>query len=212
MQSGSDDVLLLPDWSQLNDQRHTAKMDQTQLSHGDDIGDELYTALLVDAADGLPLAPMKLELLAVDGVHSARYEEPSERQHHLEQLRPTMQAARDWGFSKSVVHVVDREADAQSHFRRWQEDGEWFLVRADFTRKVEWTTASSHTERLRLPECCDHLAACGAFADAWSTRQAVRRLHRRSADRPRPPANRPRPNSGSRPTALSATGRQSYPR
>jgi hypothetical protein len=47
-----------------------------------------------------------------------------------------MQASRAWKLPKTLVHVIDREADSLAHYREWQARGHLFLVRADFTRKV----------------------------------------------------------------------------
>ena len=42
-----------------------------------------------------------------------------------------IRASRDWGVAKTLVHVVDREADSVRHLRAWAADGQVFLVRAD---------------------------------------------------------------------------------
>ncbi|MEZ6056961.1 MAG: hypothetical protein R3C01_09670 [Planctomycetaceae bacterium] len=131
-------VLLAHDWSKLAYRGHAAKTDQTQLTGSDDRGYDLDTALLISAENGQPLAPMSLELLAADGVHSTQHDRRSERTHHLQQLFPVMQASDNWNLSARIVHVIDREADAAAHFREWSAAGKQFLVRADFTRKVDW--------------------------------------------------------------------------
>lgn len=141
-ESGSPYVLLVHDWSKLAYPDHTSKTDQTQLSHRDDWGYELYTALLVDAEQGSPLAPMELQLLSSKGVHTTRHTRTAKAVHHLDQLLPTMQASRTWEIPRQMVHVIDREADSQVDFRKWSTAGELFLVRADFTRKVDWQGAS----------------------------------------------------------------------
>ena len=71
-ESSSPYVLLVHDWSKLSYKGHASKADQTQLSHEDDVGYEMYTALLVDAAQGNPLAPMELNLLSARGVDTTR--------------------------------------------------------------------------------------------------------------------------------------------
>lgn len=58
-----------------------------------------------------------------------------------------MRAARAWDVPRRMVHVIDREADSQVDFRKWSAEKELFLVRADFTRKVDWQGAS-----YQLPE------------------------------------------------------------
>ena len=48
-----------------------------------------------------------------------------------------MRASRRWNLDKSLLHVIDREADSVGHYRQWDDDGFKFLVRAD-DRKVIW--------------------------------------------------------------------------
>ena len=55
-------ALVVHDWSTLNYHRHTSKADQVLFSQGSDRGYELASALLVDAANGDPLAPQHDEL------------------------------------------------------------------------------------------------------------------------------------------------------
>src|SRR5436190_9465607 len=63
-------ALLVHDWSKVDYAGHRAKTDQVQLSHESDHGYELTTALLVDAANGMPVAPMELSLAAEAGQHT----------------------------------------------------------------------------------------------------------------------------------------------
>jgi hypothetical protein len=134
--SSSNYALMIHDWSKLSYLDHKSKKDQTRLSNSDDIGYEIYVALMADAADGSPLAPMEVELLSRKGVHTTRSEKLEKRKHHLDQILPMMQASRSWNLSKRVVHVIDREADALHHFRQWSADNQLFLVRCDESRKV----------------------------------------------------------------------------
>jgi hypothetical protein len=61
-ESSSDFVLLAHDWCKIDYGNHAAKADLRQLTHEHDIGYDLTTALLVDADDGVPLAPMQLHV------------------------------------------------------------------------------------------------------------------------------------------------------
>jgi hypothetical protein len=63
-------------------------------------------------------------------------------QPNLEQVLPTMEASRSWGLSKPILHVIDREGDSVDHYRRWDEQGHFFLIRAD-DRRVEWEGTST---------------------------------------------------------------------
>jgi hypothetical protein len=127
-------ALLVHDWCKLS--FTFGKRDLTQLTHATDIGYELTTALLVSADDGSPVAPMEIHLKTADGVISTRDPAPKDLPH-LEQVLPTMEASRWWNLDKSLLHVIDREADSVDHLRKWDAAGFKFLVRAD-NRRVQW--------------------------------------------------------------------------
>src|SRR5262249_50661457 len=84
-------ALLVHDWSKIDSASHTAKTDLGQLTHANDIGYELATALLLSSTDGSPLAPMELELTTADAVHSTRQKATRRKTDHLDQLLPRMQ-------------------------------------------------------------------------------------------------------------------------
>ena len=133
----ADFVLLVHDWSKLDYRRHTSKRDVIQLTHETDVGYELTTALLVDAKNGSPLGPMEMHLKTSPAVHSTRDPAALGDEHHREQILPTTEASAGWNLRSRIIHVIDREADSVGHFRRWDDAGHWFLVRAD-DRKVVW--------------------------------------------------------------------------
>ena len=109
-------ALLVHDWCKLS--FTYGKRDLTQLTHATDIGYELTTALLVSADDGSPLAPMEMHLKTAGGVISTRDPAAHDRPH-LDQVLPTMEASRGWELDKSLLHVIDREADSVDYFRKW---------------------------------------------------------------------------------------------
>jgi hypothetical protein len=127
-------VLLVHDWSKVDCASHSAKADVTQLSNHLDRGYELATALLVDAHDGAPLAPMDIRLRSADGDHVCDAESVQPVAHHLDQILPGMRKSDDWGLARTVVHIVDREADSLKHLRAWEADQRKFLVRANDRR------------------------------------------------------------------------------
>jgi Transposase DDE domain len=129
-------ALLVHDWSKLSFSFAQSKRDLAQLTHATDVGYELTTALLVRGDDGSPLAPMEVHLKTADGVLSTRHRAPKDLPH-LDQVLPTMKAAKAWGLSKPLVHVIDREADSVDHYRRWDAAGHRYLVRGD-DRRVRW--------------------------------------------------------------------------
>lgn len=158
-QSPSDFVLLVHDWCKIDYKRHTSKKDLRQITHKDDIGYDMTTALLVDAHDGRPLAPMQIHLKTADCVHSTAVEPLHQDWHHLDQLGPTMREAGDWGLDRTVVHVIDREADSLGEFRDWDEAGHRFLVRCD-ERRVLW-----NDEPWLISEIADHFDSEVLFDD-----------------------------------------------
>lgn len=49
-----------------------------------------------------------------------------------------MDQARRWHLGKTLIHVIDREADSVGHYRTWQAHGHLLVVRADDDRLVLW--------------------------------------------------------------------------
>lgn len=136
-QSDSKFVLLAHDWCKIDYKSHAGKTDVRQVTHQEDIGYDLTTSLLVDAANGNPIAPMQMHLKTADAVHSTGITSPDLNDHHLDQVQPIMEEAQSWGLDRQVVHVIDREADSLGRMRSWDEAGHHFLVRSD-DRRVLW--------------------------------------------------------------------------
>lgn len=130
-------ALAIHDWSTLGYGDHESKTDRAQLTHQHDVGYDLATVLLVEAAEGNTVAPMDLQLRTADAVHSTRPEAPPVEPDHLAQVLPAMEVSKTWDLPRPLVHVIDREADSVGHFREWDEAGHSFLVRAS-DRKVLW--------------------------------------------------------------------------
>lgn len=136
--SASPVALVVHDWCMFAFHTHTSKKDRLQRSHPTDLGYELGTALIVDAADGRPLGPMELRLRTADGMLSTRVGAVAMPPGHIDELLETMAAARTWNLGKPLVHVIDREADSVGHYREWHRHGHRFVVRADDDRWVQW--------------------------------------------------------------------------
>jgi hypothetical protein len=150
-------ALLVHDWCKLS--FTFAKNDMAQLTHATDAGYELTTALMVSADDGSPLAPMEMHLKTANGVLSTRDPAPADVPH-LEQVLATMEASREWKLEKSLLHVIDREADSVDHYRQWDAAGFKYLVRADDRRvRVDWCGQS-----ILLSEIRQRLAQGNAFS------------------------------------------------
>lgn len=134
-------VLLAHDWSKLDFKRHHSKRDLIQITHESDIGYELSSSLLVDAASGAMIAPMQMHLRTKSKVHSTATKRPTRTSHRLDELEPTMKEAERWGLDRKIVHIIDREADALGRMRAWDASGHLFLVRCD-DRRVMWNGQS----------------------------------------------------------------------
>ncbi len=171
-ESESPFVLLAHDWCKLNYASHASKEDLLQLTHETDIGYDLTTSLLIEAHTGVTLAPMQVHLKTGKAVHSTAKKPPKMTDHHLDQLEPTMDEAEDWGLARTIVHVIDREADALGRFRSWDAKGHLFLVRCD-DRRVRWNGQS-----ILLSEINEHFHETDEFRDVGKAKfhgKSVRR-------------------------------------
>lgn len=158
--SASKFVLVAHDWSKLDFGTHASKTDVLALTHQHDVGYDLTTSLLVDAASGAPLAPVQMHLKTATAMHSTATAAPGMEDHHLEQLLPTMNEIASWDLPRTPVHIVDREADSLGHFRQWSPAGHLFLIRAD-DRRVLWEGTS-----VLVSEIVARLARQGRFQPA----------------------------------------------
>jgi hypothetical protein len=176
--SNSPFVLLAHDWCKLaygNQQRR--KKDLHQLTHKDDIGYDLSTALLVEADTGITLAPMQIHLQTADKVYSTGEHPPAVDDHHLDHLQPTMDEVASWELPRQVVHVIDREADSLGRLRSWDAAGHLFLVRCTGRRVL------CEGESILLSELNDRLNDELAFSDAGKARYHGKQVRREVAEK-----------------------------
>jgi len=157
--SPSDFVLLAHDWCKIDYKRHSAKKDLRQLTHEHDVGYDMTTALLIDAHEGSPLAPMQIHVKTDRCVHSTAKKRLGKDWHHLDHIEPTMDEVADWDLPRRVVHVIDREGDSLGDYRRWDASGHQFLVRCD-DRRVLW-----EDESWLISEIADHFDREVLFED-----------------------------------------------
>jgi hypothetical protein len=174
--SSSPFVLVAHDWCKLDFKTHTSKTDVLQLTHKNDVGYDLTTSLLVDAAHGAPLAPVQMHLKTAKAVHSTAVEVPGLDDHHLEQLLPTMNEVASWGLPRRPVHIIDREADSLGHFRQWTAANHLFLVRADDRRVLEWA-ASEFAKTPTGQKIKINLIPMGSLEGAQAVLRSDQRIH-----------------------------------
>lgn len=171
-------VLLAHDWCKLgygNQQRR--KKDLYQLTHKDDVGYDLTTALLVEADAGITLAPMQIHVHTADQIYSTGEQPPGCDAHHLDQLEPTMDEVAQWDLPQRVVHVIDREADSLGRLRSWHAKGHLFLVRCDDRRVL------CEGEAILLSELNERLNENVQFADAGKARYHGKKVRRQVAEK-----------------------------
>lgn len=172
-------ALVMHDWSQLSYNGHARKADRVALTQGNDLGYELQTALLV-SDHGDPLVPVHLGLRSAEGVHSSAASTVEPAAQQLDQLAPVMNRLQGLGWSRPVVHIIDREADSVGHYRQWHAAGHAFVVRADDEPFVRHAGAdkslSAVADQLRdmgAFQRCRAVAYHGRSADQWVAEAAV---------------------------------------
>ena len=176
--SNSPFVLLVHDWCKLGyGSQKRRKKDLYQLTHKDDIGYDLYTALLMEADTGITLAPMQTHLQTADQVYSTAEHPPGCDDHHLDHLQPTMDEADAWDLPRRVVHVIDREANSLGRLRSWHAAGHLFLVRCDDRRVL------CESESILLTELNARLDEQLKFTDAGKARYQGKKVHREVAEK-----------------------------
>ena len=130
-------ALIAHDWSHLDYSAHGSKKDRTRLKGKNLWGYELETALLLSEENGAPLSVLCQNLLAADGVHSTRGEEVLPEVSRLDGLSDTMRFVDSCEVGKSTVHIADRECDSVGHYRQWQQEQRFFVVRGKTHRRVQ---------------------------------------------------------------------------
>jgi hypothetical protein len=131
-------ALVIHDWSMFCFHTHTSKTDCYQRSQAKDLGYDLGTALVVDAADGRPLGPMEFRVRTANGILTTRPGIIDTPSSHVDELAGVMDDSSRWNLGRPLVHIVDREADSVGHYREWHAAGHLFLVRAKNDRRVTW--------------------------------------------------------------------------
>lgn len=130
-------ALCVQDLSPLHYTNHPSKTDRRVMYSRDDLGYELQTALLLSDQDGVPLAPVCLNLAAADGVHTTRREGILPNRPWIDEINRTMGYLEQQKFGLPLVHIIDREADKLLHLRRFDRCDRLFVIRANDVRRLE---------------------------------------------------------------------------
>jgi Transposase DDE domain len=136
-ESGSQYTLIAHDWSHLDYSAHGSKKDRTQLKGKPLWGYELHTALVLSEETGAPYSVLCQNLLAADGLHSTRSEEVLPEVSQLDGLSDAIRFVDDCELGKPTVHLADRECDSVGHYRQWQHERRFFVVRGKTHRQVQ---------------------------------------------------------------------------
>jgi hypothetical protein len=132
-----DYLLVALDWSNFHFESHPSKTDRTRLGHANSQGYKFLSALAIGDAQGVPIAPLCVQLIAKDGVHSTRTPQLLPVISSLDSLMPVMDHVRQLNLGKPPVFIIDAEADSVGHYRQWDQAGQFFIVRADSQPRVE---------------------------------------------------------------------------
>lgn len=130
-------ALVIHDWSQLQYVTHRNKTQRLKRTHQYDLGYELQTSLLVDAASGLPIAPLAQTLSDASGCYSTFNDQYTERKTHLDFLVEQIQMIEQLPIKKTCVHIIDREGDSIAHLRELNSHGFQWLIRAKEGHRIE---------------------------------------------------------------------------
>jgi hypothetical protein len=176
-QCEGDYALCVHDWSRINYGGHVSKEDRLQMTHVTDIGYELQSSLLVNAQDGNPLSVAAQNLVSADGIWQSRQAKIQVNdQTHLDELSERMAWIEAQQFAKTLVHIVDREADSVSHLRQWSQQGSLWLVRAKAGSRVRYgdgdMSLSAVAEHLSFQQA-RHVTCKGQVCTQWIAGTAV---------------------------------------
>ena len=136
-------LLVAHDWSLINYRNHTAKKDciETRRSHSRKAlskGYDLQSALAISDRTGEPITPLVHNLKTKDTCYSTYDSHLDMKWTHLDELSHRIRHINNTlGIQKTIVHIIDREADSVGFFRGLQEE-DFYIVRALDRVSVEY--------------------------------------------------------------------------
>lgn len=126
-------ALVAHDWSGVDYGKHTRKKDVCKI-HKRQVGYDLQTSLMLSDRHGGPLSVVALNLKTKEGILSS-YTDEIKKQNHLTELSERIQWLEGQGFTKPLVHIVDREADSVAFLR--SIDKTLWLIRVNGKNTVD---------------------------------------------------------------------------
>ena len=135
-------ALVVHDWSRLQFHSHHKKHDRLKMTHSADVGYELQSSLLVDAASGLPVAPLAQTLTDSKGCRSTLTDGLSGSQTHMDALTADITRVEALDIGKTLVHLIDREGDSVAHMRALSAQGLYWLIRGKEGHQVTYQGCS----------------------------------------------------------------------
>ncbi len=123
-------ALVVHDWSQLQYVKHGNKINRLKRTHQHDLGYELQSSLLVDAEQGLPIAPIAQTLSDATGRYTTFSENHAlAAKTHLDSLMQQIDHIETLDVDKQLVHIIDREGESVAHLREFHGKGYQWLIR-----------------------------------------------------------------------------------
>lgn len=98
-------ALVAHDWSQLQYVKHSNKSNRFKRTHCYDLSYELQSSLLIDAEDGMPIAPIAQTLSDATGCYSTFTEQYESKETHLDSLMKQIEyieLQKQGGFKREV--------------------------------------------------------------------------------------------------------------
>lgn len=142
-----DYALCIHDWSHVV-YRHQNKPDRYALTHQADSGYDLQSSLVISDRTGQPIAPVAQCLVSATGRQATYEVERIKAEAHLDEVTHAMTHVESLGFSRSLVHLMDREGDSVGHYRHWQAAGLQWLVRIRDNPTLEWQQHRQVSQRI----------------------------------------------------------------
>lgn len=145
----SNSVLVAHDWSRLA-LNHKNKTDKLTMTHKADVGYELQSSLVISDSTGKPISPIAQNIMSADACLSS-YTEDLNKDTHLNELTQRMLWINEQVVThttKSILHIIDREADSALHMRTWSDSGMFFLIRGKSGNTLTYQEQSLKTQAI----------------------------------------------------------------